>query len=156
MKVKNGQTGKKVKLVHIAETTLDANRPVNVAIRSVKGVGFMMANAITTSLGFRGRKLIDLSEDEQDKLEESIMNIKKLGIPLWLYNRRKDPETGENIHLVASKLQLAQKTDINKLKKIKCYRGIRHSLGLPVRGQRTRSSFRKGTTVGVKRKEGRK
>ncbi|HDD46536.1 MAG TPA: 30S ribosomal protein S13, partial [Candidatus Aenigmarchaeota archaeon] len=45
------------------------------------------------------------------------------------------------------------KLDINFMKKIKTYKGIRHALGLPVRGQRTRSSFRKGRTIGVKRKE---
>ena len=44
--------------------------------------------------------------------------------------------------------------DIDKLKKIRCYRGVRHMQGLPVRGQRTRSSFRKsGKTVGVSREK---
>jgi small subunit ribosomal protein S13 len=42
--------------------------------------------------------------------------------------------------------------DIKNLRKMKCYRGVRHSLGLPVRGQKTRSNFRKGKTVGVRKK----
>jgi small subunit ribosomal protein S13 len=154
---KTEEKAKKAKhIIRLAETTLDANMPVISAIRSIRGIGFMTAHALTTTLGFRNRKLTDLSEAEQEKLEKAIMNVEKIGLPAWLYNRKKDPDTGEDLHLVASKLQLTNKTDINKLKKIKCYRGVRHSLGLPVRGQRTRSSFRKGGIVGVKRKEARR
>ena len=55
-------------------------------------------------------------------------------------------------------MSFTQDNDIKMLKKIKSYKGIRHSLGLPVRGQRTRSNFRKnkGKVMGVKRKEGAK
>ncbi|MCX8147635.1 MAG: 30S ribosomal protein S13, partial [Candidatus Woesearchaeota archaeon] len=49
-------------------------------------------------------------------------------------------------------------SDIKRLKIIKCYRGIRHIEGLPVRGQRTKSNFRKnkGKVMGVKRRPGMK
>jgi small subunit ribosomal protein S13 len=69
-----------------------------------------------------------------------------------MFNRRKEPETGETKHITTSQVEFIQKMDIDREKKIRSYRGVRHSLGLPVRGQRTRSSFRKGTTVGVQRK----
>ena len=49
------------------------------------------------------------------------------------------------------------------MKKIKCYNGMRHSVGLPVRGQRTKSNFRRSkakskgkATIGVKKKAGKK
>jgi len=42
--------------------------------------------------------------------------------------------------------------DIERLIKIKAYRGVRHAKGYKVRGQRTRSTGRKGMTVGVIRK----
>jgi small subunit ribosomal protein S13 len=38
------------------------------------------------------------------------------------------------------------------MRKIRCYKGIRHETGQKVRGQRTKSTGRTGTTVGVKRK----
>jgi small subunit ribosomal protein S13 len=41
------------------------------------------------------------------------------------------------------------KDDINRLKMIRCYRGVRHESGHKVRGQRTRSNGRKGLTLGV-------
>ena len=47
--------------------------------------------------------------------------------------------------------------NIKRLKDIRCYRGVRHKLGLPVRGQRTRTNAvtRKGRNIavgGLKRK----
>jgi len=69
-------------------------------------------------------------------------------------NRRSDPETGEEKHLVGTDLDMKKDFDIRRMKKIRSYRGIRHTSGLPVRGQRTRSNFRKkGQAVAVKRKK---
>ena len=70
-----------------------------------------------------------------------------------MVNRRRDPYDGVSRHVVGNELVLTVKQDIERLKRIRCYRGIRHELGLPVRGQRTRSTFRKGKTVGVQRKK---
>jgi small subunit ribosomal protein S13 len=140
-------------IIRLAETNLDGSKPVSVAIRSIKGISFMLSNAIVKSLGLEGKKLHELSEEEQKKLEDVIFNLKKINIPSWMFNRKRDPETGEDLHLVASKLEFTQKMDINLMKKLKTYKGVRHAAGLPVRGQRTRSSFRKkGKTVGVMKK----
>jgi len=144
-------TVKAQQIIRIAETNLDGNRPVRSAIRKVPGIGFMLSNAITKTLMMDGKKLGELSEADQKRLEEALLHPDKLGLPAWMCNRRKDPETGQTVHLVASKLQFTQKMDINLMKKMKTYKGIRHAAGQPVRGQRTRSSFRKGAIVGVKR-----
>ncbi len=143
-------------IVRLGEVDCDGSKPVKVAIRRIKGVSFMLSNAIAQVSGLGDKKLGELSEKELEKLKEILENPEKFNIPSWLYNRRRDPETGENKHLIASQLQITQKMDINKLKKLRCYRGIRHALGLPVRGQRTKYSFRKGKTVGVKKSKARK
>ncbi len=142
------------KIVRLAETNVDGTKSVEVAMRSVRGISFMLSNAIAEKSGFRGRKLGSLSESELSSLEQMIMHPEKAGLPQWLYNRRRDPETGDNRHIVASVLELTTKKDINEMKKLKSYRGIRHIHHLPVRGQRTRGSFRRGRTVGVSRKKG--
>ncbi|HDD71594.1 MAG TPA: 30S ribosomal protein S13, partial [Candidatus Aenigmarchaeota archaeon] len=95
----------------------------------------------------------ELSEAQIEKLEEIIKDPAKFGIPSFLFNRRKDWETGKDLHLTSSELEIQTKFDIQRMIDIKCYKGIRHMLGLPVRGQRTRSSFRKGRTVGVIRRK---
>jgi small subunit ribosomal protein S13 len=140
-------------IIRIAETNIDGTKPVNVAIRRIRGVSFMLSNAIAKSLKLEGKKLGELSEEEQKKLENVITNLDKLNLPAWMLNRRKDLETGSSSHIVASKLQFTQKMDINLMRKLKTYKGVRHAGGLPVRGQRTRSSFRRGAIVGVKRKQ---
>ena len=86
-------------------------------------------------------------------MEETLKNPTKFGIPAWVMNRRRDLVTGEDVHLVGADLEFAQKQDIKRMIDIKSYKGVRHMFGLPVRGQRTRSSFRKGRTVGVVRKK---
>jgi len=145
---------KKEAIMRLAETNLDGNRTVGIAIRRVRGVGTMMSNAIVEASGFKGRKLGELSDQELKSLEDIIANPGKHGIPSWMFNRRKDPKTAEDKHMSVSALEFQRKLDINELKKIKCYKGIRHSLGLTVRGQRTRGSFRKsGKTIGVSKKK---
>ncbi len=141
-------------LVRILETTVEGQKKISVALLRVKGVGHALSLAIPRAVGLDpSRKIGTLSDGELEKLEDAIKNPAKYGIPSHMLNRRRDPKTGEDRHLSESDLVLTRKSDIDFLKKIRCYRGIRHELGLPVRGQRTRSSFRKGRTVGVSRKK---
>lgn len=140
-------------IVRFMETNLNGNKPVQSAIRGIKGVSFMLSNAVAKASGLGEKKLGDLTDEERKKLEDIIMNPANYNIPVWFCNRRNEPATGENRHLTVSTLDLAKKMDINELKRIKCYRGVRHAAGLPVRGQRTRGSFRTGKTVGVSKKK---
>ena len=142
-------------IVRLIETDMDGNKPLRAAIRSIKGIGFSLGNAISDICGFGDKKVADLTEAEQKRLEEIVLNPEKTGIPSWLLNRRRDPDKGQDRHISVSGLELTQKMDINRLKKIRCYKGVRHAAGLPVRGQRTRSSFRKGKVVGVSKKKAR-
>ena len=142
------------KIIRIAKEDLDGDLPIERALWKIKGIGKNFAHAIRVALGYDSKKKLgELSEEEIKKLEDCIYNPRKYNIPSWLYNNRRDLETGEDRHLVGSELALKIKTRIDFLKKIRCYRGIRHSLNLPVRGQRTRAHFRKGATVGVQRKK---
>ncbi len=138
-------------IIRLVEANLDGDKPVSAAIRKIKGVSFMFSNAVVSVGGFEGKILGKLPADEMKKLEDIINNPGKYNIPEWLYNRRAEPETGENKHMTVSKLQFVHNMDINEMKKLKTYKGVRHSFKLPVRGQRTRSSFRGGGAVGVKR-----
>ncbi|MDD5650977.1 MAG: 30S ribosomal protein S13, partial [Candidatus Nanoarchaeia archaeon] len=68
-------------------------------------------------------------------------------------NRRKDPETGEDQHVISTDLKMKKDFDIKMMRKMKSYKGMRHSFGLPVRGQRTRAHFRHGKSLGVAKKK---
>jgi small subunit ribosomal protein S13 len=143
---------KEKKIIRIASTDLDSSLSVINALRRIKGIGFMLANAICKKLEIDQRaKLSDLKEEEINRIENAIKNP---DLPRWLLNRRKDRVTGKDTHLIGGELELKVKEDIGFLRKIRCYRGIRHEMGLPVRGQRTGGkSFRKGRTVGVSKKK---
>lgn len=140
-------------IVRVAATDLDGEKSVINALKGIKGISQTMSNAICFVSGLDpSTKLGSLSEADIQKLEEIIKDPIKFGIPVWAVNRRKDIATGTDMHLTGPDLDVATRFDVQRMVDMKSYKGIRHMLGLPVRGQRTRSSFRKGRVVGVIRK----
>lgn len=129
-------------IVRILSTDLDGNKKTVDALRKLHGVSFMYANAVCIVAGVpKYGKAGELSQAQVQRLEEVVKNAE--GMPVWMKNRRKDYETGEDKHLLGTDLNLTQENDIKRLKKIKAYRGIRHMHGQPSRGQRTKSNFRR-------------
>ena len=146
-------------LVRIADTDLNGQKTLLFALSKIKGIGISFANAICNTAKIDStRKTGSLSDADIQKLEKVIKNPLDEGLTPWLLNRQKDFETGKDKHVITSDLMFNTENDIKFMKKIKCYKGIRHILGQPVRGQRTRSKFRKnkGKVVGVKLSKGAK
>lgn len=140
-------------MIRLFNTDILGDEPLVNALRRIKGIGFSFSSAICNTLSLdRQRKIGSLSDAEIKKLEEVIKNPTKYDIPPWMLNRQKDYDTGENMHIVEADLKFKKEFDIKYMKKIKCYKGVRHSQGLPVRGQRTKAHFRHGKSVGVRKK----
>ena len=143
-------------IIRVARTDLNGKAPLYQALQKIKGVSNMMANAVcaVTQLD-KNMKAGDMNEEHVKKLDDFFENPTNYNLPEWMFNRRKDRETGEVKHLVGAKLDFTQEGDIKRLRMIRSYRGIRHQFKLPLRGQRTRSNFRKnkGKAMGVKRKK---
>jgi len=143
-------------IVRIASADVDGKKPVQFAMRKIKGVSHMISNAVCQISGVDGMKKAGyLTDAEIEKLNDVLKSPLNYGVPSWMANRRKDTETGKDSHLLGADLIFTSATDIKMMRKIKCYKGIRHSKGLPVRGQKTRSNFRrnKGKALGVKKKK---
>jgi len=141
-------------IVRIADTDLDGNKPVMIALTGIKGIGLRMARAITNALELNPRaKLGELDDETIERLRKLVEEELEQHIPPWMFNRRKDPYSGKDLHLLAKDVDFAKMLDIERMIKIKCYRGVRHARGYKVRGQRTRSTGRKGMTVGVVRRK---
>ncbi len=142
------------RIVRIMSTDIPGRMNIYTGLTKIKGISWSMSNAICNVLGLdKSRKMATLSDDEIKKIEEFLKNP---DVPAFLKNRRFDRETGEDLHYLESDLSLRKQFDIKRLRKIKTYRGLRHALGLPVRGQRTRSHFRTHgarRAVGVKKKK---
>ncbi|MCI4462452.1 MAG: 30S ribosomal protein S13 [Thermogladius sp.] len=140
-------------IIRIAGVDVDGNLPLLYGLSEIKGVGYNLALGVTRVLGLNPNMRTGfLTEEEVKKIESVITSPDKYGLPAWMYNRRKDFTTGRNIHLVGNDLIFYVKEDIEREKRIKSWRGIRHSMGLKVRGQRTRTTGRTGMTVGVRKK----
>lgn len=140
-------------MVRIVDTDIDGNRPVVLALQNIPGVGQRSAEAIAYGQNIPpNEKIGNLSEDDIKRLDESIRNLHE-HLPSWMRNRRKDLDTGKDLHIVGSELKMRVKDDVDILRKIRSYRGIRHETGHKVRGQRTKSNGRKGLTLGVSRKK---
>lgn len=141
-------------IVRIMATDIDGDLTLDYGLAEIKGIGVNLARAICKVLNIDpSLKIGYLTDEEVEKIEDVIKNPGKYHIPQWLFNRRKDYTTGENIHLVGSDLLYYVTQDIEREKKIRSWRGFRHALGLKVRGQRTRTTGRSGVTVGVRKKK---
>ncbi len=140
-------------MVRIVDTDIDGNRPVVHALQSIPGIGQRSAEAVVYGQNFPPyEKIGNLSDEDIEKLDNILREVHSY-IPSWMVNRRKDYETGKDLHVVGSELKMQVKDDIDLLKKIRAYRGIRHETGHKVRGQRTKSNGRSGLTLGVSRKK---
>lgn len=83
-----------------------------------------------------------------------IQNPLQYKIPLWFLNRQKDFRDGTYSQVLANNLDTKLREDLERLKKIRNHRGLRHYWGLRVRGQHTKTTGRRGKTVGVSKKKG--
>ena len=119
-------------LVRISRKDVDGNKTIEHALTDIKGVGLSLSKTMCRVLDLDlNSKIGYVADEDVAKIEEIVENPKKFGIPSWMLNRLRD--------------------DLNRMKKTRSYKGRRHEVGLPVRGQRTKSTFRKSASVGVRR-----
>lgn len=138
-------------IVRIANSDIDGNKTLMMGIQSIKGVGPRVAAIVAQRTGLDPHvKMGELSEAKTDEIAQVVMNYPDYA-PTWAINRQHDFETGEDQHLFGIELDMARRDDVNRLKMIRSYRGVRHEQGQKVRGQKTRSNGRTGLTMGVSR-----
>lgn len=100
---------------------IPSNKPTWISLTYLYGIGRYQARKILEACGVEGQKRAqDLTEEEVAKIAAEI----------------------EKNHVVEGQLKRQVQANIQRLKDIACYRGIRHRRGLPVRGQRTRTNAR--------------
>ena len=141
-------------IIRIANSDVSGEERLVNALTSIRGIGPRISKAIVQKLKLDPNKLAGKIDDKNVvDIENAIMNLNDY-VPDWLLNRQKDYDTGEDIHPVSVELKMTHDEDLNRMKKVKSYKGIRHASGHKVRGQRTYSNGRKGLALGVSRKKG--
>jgi small subunit ribosomal protein S13 len=140
-------------ILRIMGTDVEGTLKTIYALTKIKGVSLSLANAVLKKAGINPDLRVGfLTETEINKIEEIIKEPSKYALPQWLFNRRKDEETGKNTHIISADLVLRTKMDIDQTKEIRSWRGYRHAYGLKARGQRTKTTGRAGKALGVKKK----
>jgi small subunit ribosomal protein S13 len=108
-------------MARISGVDVPIEKPVVVALQRIFGIGQTTSNQILKGAGVDGTvRVRDLTEDELSRIREII----------------------DKDHKVEGELRREVALNIGRLREIGCYRGIRHRLSLPVRGQRTHTNAR--------------
>ncbi len=108
-------------MARISGVDIPNQKRVEIALTYIYGIGLKSSKNILAKTGIDpDKRAKDLTEDEISKLRDEI----------------------ENNYKVEGELRREVALNIKRLVEIKCYRGVRHRRGLPVRGQRTKTNAR--------------
>lgn len=139
-------------IVRIAGKDVPGAKKMIIGVSQVRGIGYNFAKAILDLLKIDSNSNVGfLSESQVDSIEKAMRNPASLNMPAWFLNRRKDIDSGNDLHLITSDIEFNVRNDIEREKNSSSWRGFRHTYGLKVRGQRTRTTGRKGGAVGVRK-----
>ena len=137
-------------IVRIVGNDIPGERKIIIGLTQIKGIGYNFATAILDTLKINPNSNIGyLADSDVQAIEKLITDPSSSDFPPWFLNRRKDIETGKDIHLLTSDIDFTLRNDIERERITSSWRGYRHMYGLKVRGQRTRCTGRKGGAVGV-------
>ena len=121
---------------------------------SPQGVGRRYAHVVLRKADIDLTKRAgELTKDEVKRVITIMQNPRQYKIPDWFLNRQKDVKDGKYSQVLANGLDNKLREDLERLKKIRAHRGLRHFWGLRVRGQHTKTTGRRGRTVGVSKKK---
>jgi small subunit ribosomal protein S13 len=139
-------------IVRVAGTDLDGTRSAGLALTGVRGVGRRIAEVACRISSVNPREMIgNLPEATVEGLEALLTELPQKS-PVWMINHPRDPVTGVSMYVFGGDIETARRDDVNRMKMIRSYRGVRHERGQKVRGQRTRSNGRTGMAAGVIKK----
>ncbi|TIA69162.1 hypothetical protein E3P92_03663 [Wallemia ichthyophaga] len=142
-------------ILRLLNTNVDGKRKIQYAMTEIKGVGPRYANVVIKKADVDlFKRAGELNSDELERIVSILQNPTAFKIPAWLLNRRKDVSDGKNHQVVSNQVDSKLRDDLERLKKIRAHRGLRHFWGIRVRGQHTKTTGRRGKTVGVSKKKG--
>merc|ERR1719189_3074473 len=141
-------------ILRVMNTNIDGKRNIMFAMTAIKGCGRRYANLVLKKADIDLHKRAgELSEEEVEKIVTIMQNPRHYKIPNWFLNRQKDIKDGKTNQVMANFLDNKLREDLERIKKIRAPRGLRHYWGLRVRGQHTKTTGHKGKTVGVSKKK---
>jgi small subunit ribosomal protein S18e len=139
-------------ILRLLNTNVDGKTKIMYALTSIKGIGRRFSNIVCKKAEVDMRKRAgECSAEELERLMVIVANPRAYKIPDWFLNRQKDHKTGRFAQLTSSALDTHLRDDLERLKKIRNHRGLRHYWGLRVRGQHTKTSGRGAARAAAER-----
>ncbi|KAK4343646.1 hypothetical protein RND71_036740 [Anisodus tanguticus] len=140
-------------ILRVQNTNVDGKQKIMFALTSIKGIGRRFANIACKKADIdMNKRAGELTAAELDSVMVVVANPRQFKIPDWFLNRQKDYKDGKFSQVTSNALDMKLRDDLERLKKIRNHRGLRHYWGLRVRGQHTKTTGRRGKTVGVSKK----
>ncbi|GIY27871.1 hypothetical protein CEXT_168311 [Caerostris extrusa] len=119
-------------ILRVMNTNIDGRRKVMFALTAIKGVGRRFANIVCKKADVDlNKRAGELSEEEVEKLITIMSNPRQYKIPDWFLNRQKDIKDGKYSQVTSNGLENKLREDLERLKKIRAHRGLRHYWGSP-------------------------
>lgn len=127
----------------LLNTNIDGRIKIMYALTKIRGVGRRYSNLVCKKADVDLHKRAgELTQEELERIVTIMQNPTNYKIPAWFLNRQKDQVDGKDYHVLANNLESKLRDDLERLKKIRAHRGIRHFWGLKVRGQHTKTTSR--------------
>merc|ERR1712113_239340 len=137
-------------ILRIQNTNIDGNIKIGYALTSIQGMGRRFADLVLKKAEIDVNKRAgQINAEELERIQTTMTNPKNFKIPTWFLNRQKDIKDGKDSQLTSNALSNKLREDLERMKKIRLHRGIRHMWTLRVKGQKTKTTGRHGRTVGV-------
>lgn len=131
-------------LYSLLNTNVDGNIKIVYALTTIKGVGRRYSNLVCKKADVNlNKRAGELTQEELERIVQIMQNPTQYKIPAWFLNRQRDIADGKDYHALANQVESKLRDDLERLKKIRAHRGVRHFWGLRVRGQHTKTTGRR-------------
>ena len=132
-------------ILRVLHTNVDGRTKVMYALTQIRGIGRRFSNVVCKKAEIdMGKRAGELSAAELESLMVIVSNPRQFRIPDWFLNRQKNYKDGKYLQQVSNQLDTTLRDDLERLKKIRNHRGLRHYWGIRVRGQHTKTTGRRG------------
>ena len=131
-------------ILRVLNTNVAGRTKVMYALTQIRGIGRRFSNVVCKKAEIdMGKRAGELSAAELESLMVIVSNPRQFRIPDWFLNRQKDFKDGKYLQLSSNALDTKLRDDLERLKKIRNHRGLRHYWGIRVRGQHTKTTGRR-------------
>lgn len=135
-------------ILRVLNTNIDGKEKIMYALTAIKGIGRRFANLVCKRAQIdMAKRAGELKADEIERIVSVIQAPKDYNIPEYFLNRRRDIKDGATTQLTSNNVDVALREDLERLKRIRSHRGLRHSWQLKVRGQHTKTTGRRGVRL---------